>query len=117
VLYEKRHQPLATRRKYIERVLRNAMFAGLLLGSGLLIGVLGYHGFAGLSWLDALVNASMILAGMGPVDPVKSIAGKLFESAYAIFSGVVFLTSVGVLLAPAAHRFLHHFHLEGREGR
>ena len=64
--------------------------------------------------LDSLVNASMILGGMGPVDPITTTAGKLFESAYALFSGVAFLTSVGVFLAPALHRLLHRFHLEQR---
>lgn len=74
--------------------------------------MLGYHLFAGLSWLDALVNASMILTGMGPVDQMTSVGAKLFASFYALFSGVAFLTIVAVLLAPAVHRFLHRFHLD-----
>ena len=76
------------------------------------IGVLGYHWLGGLHWLDALVNASMILGGMGPVDPIASVAGKWFASVYALFSGVAFLTSVGMLPRPALHRLLHRFHLE-----
>jgi hypothetical protein len=115
VLFERRHEPLLPRRQFLLRLARSAAFAGGLIGAGLGIGVLGYHAFAGLGWLDSLVNASMILGGMGPVDPVRSTAGKWFESAYAIFSGVMFLTSVGVLLAPVAHRALHHFHLDAEE--
>lgn len=78
----------------------------------LMVGVVGYHLAVGLGWLDALVNASMILSGMGPVDAVHSTAGKWFESFYALFSGVVFISSVGVLLAPLGRRFLHRFHLD-----
>jgi len=74
--------------------------------------MIGYHLVAGLSWIDALVNASMILTGMGPVDQMTSVGAKLFASFYALFSGVAFLTSVAVLLAPAVHRFLHRFHLD-----
>jgi len=76
------------------------------------LGVLGYHLLGGLSWLDALVNASMILTGMGPVNEIATVAGKLFAAFYALFSGVAFLTIVAVLLAPAVHRFLHRFHLD-----
>ncbi len=108
---------MASRGVYAGRLARGALVAGGLIAISLGIGVVGYHAFAGLPWLDSLVNASMILAGMGPVDPVRSDAGKWFESVYAIFSGVAFLTSVGVLLAPAVHRFLHRFHLEGGTNR
>jgi hypothetical protein len=82
------------------------------VAGSLALGVVGYHVTAGLSWLDALVNASMILTGMGPVNSIGSVGGKLFESFYALFSGVAFLTIVAVLLAPAVHRFLHRFHLD-----
>lgn len=78
----------------------------------MLIGVTGYHAFAGLPWIDSLLNASMILTGMGPVDPMKSVGAKLFASAYALFSGLVFLSSAGILFSPIFHRFLHKFHLE-----
>lgn len=74
--------------------------------------MLGYHFCNKLSWLDALLNASMILTGMGPVDPIQSVSSKLFASFYALFSGIVFLTAVGVLFAPIAHRLVHKFHLE-----
>lgn len=86
--------------------------AGGLVSGSLALGMLGYHFLAGLSWLDALVNASMILTGMGPVNEMTTVAAKLFASFYALFSGVAFLTIVAVLLAPAVHRFLHRFHLD-----
>lgn len=83
-----------------------------LIFISLFIGVLGYHIFGGLSWLDSLVNASMILGGMGPVNPIQSVAGKWFASFYALYSGMVLLIAVGVILAPVFHRFLHKFHLD-----
>ena len=87
---------------------------GMVFGS-LGIGVLGYHFSEGLSWLDALVNAAMILFGMGPVSELHTNAGKWFASFYALFSGVAFITIVGVTFAPLFHRFLHRFHLEMEE--
>src|SRR5262245_52834426 len=108
----RRYPPLPPRRHFVRRVLRSAAAAtGLILGS-LLIGILGYHVFGHLSWLDSLVNAAMILTGMGPVDPIPTVGGKLFESFYALFSGVAFLTCVAVLLAPVVQRFLHRFNLD-----
>lgn len=83
-----------------------------LIGASLGIGIVGYHLTEGLGWLDALVNASMILSGMGPVSELHHDAGKWFASFYALFSGVAFITSVGVMFAPVVHRFLHKFHLE-----
>jgi len=76
------------------------------------IGILGYHGIAGLPWVDSILNASMILTGMGPVDPMKDTAAKLFASAYAIFSGVVFLSAIGIVLSPIFHRIIHAFHID-----
>lgn len=110
--FERHHEPLVPRPIFLRRVLGSSILAGLMLGVCLGLGVVGYHALAGLPWLDSLVNASMILGGMGPVDPVRTTAGKWFESAYAIFCGVAFLTSVGVFVAPMVHRFLHRFHLE-----
>ena len=82
-----------------------------MIGACLALGVVGYHVFAKLSWLDSLLNASMILTGMGPVSPMTTTGAKLFASFYALFSGVAFITTIGVLLAPVS-RFLHRFHLE-----
>ena len=82
-----------------------------MLAISLGIGVFGYHFFEGLSWIDSLLNVSMILGGMGPVNQLQTTAGKLVASFYALFSGVVFIAAMGVLAAPIFHRFLHHFHL------
>ena len=82
-----------------------------MVGTAWLIGILGYRILEGMSWIDAILNSAMILGGMGPVDPLHTNAGKLFASFYALFSGVIFLVSVGVLIAPMFHRLLHTFHL------
>ena len=97
------------------RVLRHLGLAALIIGGGLGIGVLGYHFCERLDWLDSLLNASMILSGMGPVDPIKHTAGKWFAAFYALFSGVAFITTAGVIFAPLVHRFLHKFHLESAD--
>jgi len=107
-----RYAPLPSRRRYLGHVAKGLRWAGLMVVAALALGVVGYHLFGGLSWLDSLVNASMILTGMGPVDPITSVGGKLFESFYALFSGVAFLTIMAVVLAPMVHRFLHRFHLD-----
>jgi hypothetical protein len=88
--------------------------AALIVGS-LLIGIVGYHFFENQSFVDALLNASMILGGEGPVTPMQTTAGKVFASVYALFSGVVFLVAVGVFLAPLVHRIFHKFHLDAEE--
>lgn len=107
-----RHHPLPPRTAFLRHLLRNASIAaGLVLGS-VGFGALGYHAFAGLPWLDATLNAAMILTGMGPVDRLESTGGKLFAIGYALYSGVAFLTMVAVLFAPVVHRFLHRFHLD-----
>ncbi len=106
------YKPMVSRTVYYRHLVRNALIGGSMVGVALMVGVVGYHVTASLGWLDSLVNASMILGGMGPVDPIRSSAGKWFESFYALFSGVVFIGSVGVMLAPPAKRFLHRFHLD-----
>ena len=83
-----------------------------LVGTALGIGVIGYHSLGGLSWIDSLVNASMILGGMGPVDPIKTDAGKYFASFYALFSGLLFIGAASIVLAPFMHRVMHRLHIE-----
>jgi len=83
-----------------------------IIGGSLILGMLGYHLFEKLSWIDAFLNASMILGGMGPVDALHSNAGKIFAGIYALYSGIVFLVVAGVLFAPGFHRMLHHFHID-----
>jgi hypothetical protein len=102
----------ALRRVLIRRLVRNGGVVGALVLAALGIGAMGYHVLDGLSWLDAALNAAMILTGMGPVNPISTPAAKVFAIGYALFSGVFFLTMVAVLLAPALHHFLHRFHLD-----
>lgn len=112
MFFERRHEPLLPRNLFLRRMVRwIALAATILLGS-LMVGVLGYHYLERLPWIDALLNASMIAGGMGPVDPVKTTAGKLFASFYALYSGLAIISAAGVLFAPVFHRFMHHFHVE-----
>ena len=119
-MYEHRSQPLLSRPMFVRRVLRHALAAlGVIVGS-LMIGIIGYRFAEGLSWLDSLLNASMILGGMGPADALHTTAGKLFASFYALFCGVVFLVVAGIFLAPMVHRLMHRMHMEpsgGSKGR
>ena len=110
-MYEHHKQPLASRKVFARRLALNGLVGALLLAFSLAVGMLGYHFLEHLSWIDSLLNAAMILGGMGPVNPLQTEAGKLFASFYAIYSGVILLASVGILIAPIFHRFLHHFHL------
>jgi hypothetical protein len=113
-MYEHRTTPLLPRRQYYTRVARSFGVGSLIIGGSLIVGMIGYHVLEKMSWLDAFVSASMILSGMGPISPVQTTAGKMFAGCYALFSGVAFLTSVGVIFAPVLHRFIHKFHLESR---
>jgi len=111
-MFEHHSEPLATQAEFARRMLRFGIVAGGIILFSLGIGILGYHYFETLSWLDSLLNASMILGGMGPVNPLQTDAGKLFASFYALYSGIVLLASVGVLATPIFHRFMHRFHIE-----
>lgn len=110
------HKPqLAPKHKFRKRLLKGLLIAAVIVALSLFAGMLGYHYICHLGWVDSLLNASMILTGMGPVDPMPSNAAKVFASAYAIFSGVTFLTSIAILLGPAVHRAMHRFHLDDTE--
>jgi hypothetical protein len=111
-MYEHRKQPLASKVTFYQRIVKNILIALMIMLVCLVIGIAGYHYTAGIPWLDSLHNASMILSGMGPVVEIKTVGGKWFSSAYALFSGIVFITNVGVILAPAVHRIFHRLHLE-----
>ena len=113
--FEHSHEPLLPLGQFWGRLLRSVLWAGGIISISLAIGVAGYHWLGDLGWVDSILNASMILGGMGPVDVLTSNAAKLFASGYALFSGVTLLTSVGVLLAPVVHRFMHHFHMDADE--
>ena len=110
--YERMHQQLLPLHQFGLRLAAHALLALSLVAISLGAGAIGYHALAHLNWVDSFLNAAMILTGMGPVDPMPSDAAKIFATCYAIFSGVAFLSIVGLLMAPIVHRFLHHFHLE-----
>ena len=111
-MFERRDEPLLPKSAFLRRVARYAIIALVIDLGSLAIGMVGYHFLEGFSWVDSLLNAVMILGGMGPVNELHTTAGKLFASFYALYSGVVFLVVAGVLFLPVIHRFLHHFHLE-----
>jgi TRAP-type C4-dicarboxylate transport system permease small subunit len=113
-MYEHKSHPLIPKQVYYKRVFKHVIYAVCLIVFSLGIGVLGYHVFEGLGWVDSILNASMILGGMGPVNEVHTTGGKLFASAYALFSGIFFLVIAGIIFAPVFHRFLHKFHLESK---
>jgi TRAP-type C4-dicarboxylate transport system permease small subunit len=109
---ERKLEPLAPMPVFIGRLVRSAAAALALVGVSLAIGVAGYHWIGGFRWIDALLNASMLLGGMGPMDALKSDGAKIFASIYALYSGFVLIALIGILLTPIAHRVLHRFHLE-----
>jgi len=111
-MFEHHRQPLLSRPAFIRRLFRFTLGAVLLILVSWFIGIMGYHALEGFSWIDSTLNAAMILGGMGPVNTLQTSAGKIFASLYALFSGVIFLVSVGVLLAPIIHRLMHKFHLQ-----
>jgi hypothetical protein len=114
-VFEHHSEPLATPAEFAQRMLRYSLVtAGIILFS-LVIGMLGYHYLESLSWIDSLLNASMILGGMGPVNALQTNAGKIFASFYALYSGIILLASVGILVTQIFHRFMHRFHLEIEE--
>lgn len=109
-MYESRRQPPITHRAFLHRVGAHAAGAALVLLASLALGIGGYMGFEDLSPVDAFLNAAMLLGGMGPVDPPHTAAGKLFAGCYALYAGLVFLLTAGLLFTPVLHRVLHRFH-------
>lgn len=112
LLFEHRRAPLAPRHVFLGRLGASLLFALFITGATLGLGMAGYRLAEGMDWLDAFLNASMLLGGMGPVDPLHTQAGKLFAGAYALFCGLVMVVTAGVILAPALHRMLHALHVE-----
>jgi hypothetical protein len=111
-MYESRKQRLLTRAQFARRVFMHLLFVIGCAAISLAVGVLGYHFIGALPWIDALLDASMILGGMGPVDPLKSDAAKVFASLYALFSGLFFIGVIAVLVVPFVHRVMHKLHID-----
>jgi hypothetical protein len=111
-MYERRTDKLLPTRLFVSRVLRHGGYVGMAVAVALAIGMSGYHWINREPWIDAFVDASMILGGMGPVSELHTRGSKLFAGVYALFAGLFFIAASGVLLAPFLHRMIHVFHLE-----
>ena len=109
-MYESKQQPPLPRASFAKRLAMHLALAISLLLSSLAIGMLGYSYFEHLPWLDAFLNAAMLLGGMGPVDAPKSADGKLFAGLYALYAGLVFIVTAALVFTPILHRLLHRFH-------
>lgn len=113
-MVEKLHEPLLSLRKFFGRLAVSIVAGIILITLAMLIGMIGYHVFEEMPWIDAFVNSAMILSGMGPIGTLKYHSGKLFAGFYALFSGFVFIAIIGVVFAPVIHRFYHKLHIEKR---
>ncbi len=111
-MFEPKSKPLLPRPDYYARLVRSAAIGLAVILTALGVGMLGYHYFENMPWIDAFANAAMILSGMGPLAPLATAGGKLFAGLYALFSGLAFVVVMGIVFAPVVHRFMHRFHLE-----
>jgi len=116
-MFEHRTKPLLPRKVYFQRLMRHAALGIAVIAGALGIGMVGYHTFEKMPWIDAFVNAAMILSGMGPVATLQTDAGKIFAGCYALFSGITLIGILGIIFAPVVHRSLHKFHLEDERHR
>jgi hypothetical protein len=114
--FERRQDPLAPIPVFVKRLMASLAIACALIAFALTIGVVGYHSLGNLGWVDSLLEASMILGGMGPVNTLTGDGVKIFASLYALFSGLIFIAVMGVVLSPIVHRFLHKFHVDEEDG-
>lgn len=112
---EKIQQPLVPKHHFLKKALSNAVIAFAIILLSLIGGIFGYRHFEGMSWVDAYVNAAMILSGMGPVGELKTEVGKIFAGTYALYSGIVFLVIIALVMAPVFHKILHQFHVEMKD--
>ncbi len=110
-MFERKNEKLAPISVFVRRMAASVVMAGILIAFTLFIGIAGYHWIAGFDWVDSLLEGSMILGGMGPVNPLATVRAKLFASGYALFSGLIFIARMGIVLAPVTHRMLHKFHI------
>ena len=114
-MFERKQEKLAPVSVFVRRMAASVAMAGILIAFTLFIGIAGYHWVAGFDWVDSLLEASMILGGMGPVNPLATTGAKLFASGYALFSGLIFIALMGIILAPVTHRMLHKFHIDEKD--
>jgi Co/Zn/Cd efflux system component len=117
VHFERRHEPLIPLSRFVRRLASSFAIGQVLVAISLAIGMVGYHRLFSLPWIDAFVNAAMILSGMGPLAEPESFGAKLFSGLYALYSGLAVLAIAGVIFAPAVHRFLHYLHADPDETR
>ena len=115
--FETINEDVASKGRFLGRLLASLLAACAIVGGSLLIGMLGYCGLEGMSQIDGFLNAAMILSGMGPVTPLATTAGKLFAGCYALYSGLALVATTGIVLAPVVHRFLHRFHVEETDAK
>ena len=113
--FERRSDKLAPVSIYVQRIAASLALAFVLILVALAVGIAGYHSIAGFNFVDSLLEASMILGGMGPVREMPNDASKIFASIYALFSGVIFIALMGIILAPVAHRVMHKFHIDEKD--
>lgn len=111
-MYESRHQKPISLKKFFYRLVAHVFIAFLVVILSLGIGMMGFHIFVHLSWIDSFINSLMLLSGMGPVDIPETYSGKLFAGFYALYSGIIFLVVIGIIMATIFHRLLHKFHWE-----
>jgi TRAP-type C4-dicarboxylate transport system permease small subunit len=113
--FERRDEQLAPVSVFVKRLIGSVAMALGLIALVLMIGIAGYHSLAGFNWVDSLLEASLILGGMGPVNPLPNDTAKIFASAYALFSGLIFIAVMGLVLSPVVHRILHKFHVDEKD--
>lgn len=113
--FEHRDQPVLPQQQFLLRLANSGLIVVVVICASLFIGMLGYRTLEGLSWIDAFLNAAMLLGGMGPVDAPVSFGGKLFAGLYSLYCGLIVIFVAGIILAPVAHRFLHRFHMDDQQ--
>jgi TRAP-type C4-dicarboxylate transport system permease small subunit len=111
-MYERRADKLAPTSIFIKRIIASLLIALALIAAALMLGIAGYHFVAGFEWIDSLLEASMILGGMGPLKDLPNDTAKIFASAYALFSGIIFIALMGIMMSPVVHRVMHKFHID-----
>ena len=114
-MFERRHEKLAPFSVFVKRMAMSVGMAVIMIAVSLSVGIAGYHWLAGFEWIDSLLEASMILGGMGPIKELPTSGAKIFAALYALFSGLVFIGIMGVVLAPLAHRMMHKFHVDDKD--